>query len=227
MPENFNSRAVPTFLFDVDNTLLDNDRFAADLGAQLTAQFGADEERRYWRLYDELRGQLVYADYLATAQRFREGLEEHPALLRLSHFLLDYLFSERLFPRALEVLAGLRRQAPVAILSDGDVVFQPHKIRAAGLWQAVEGQVLIYVHKQQMLPAMQRRLPAPHYVMVDDKPQILAAMKRIMGDMLTTVFVRQGHYALAGGTESPAPDIAVQSIAELLQIPFQHWQVSA
>ncbi len=208
--------APVVFLLDVDDTLLDNDRFAADLRAQLEAAFGRAESERYWVIYDELRESLGYADYLGTLQRFRHGLEEHPSLLQMSAWLLDYPFAERLYPHALETVAHLRTLGTTAILSDGDVVFQPRKIQRAGLWAALHGEVQIFVHKQHSLAAMQRRYPAAHYVMVDDKPQILAAMKQQLGDRLTPVFVRQGHYAAAAPADlQPAPDLAIACIADL------------
>lgn len=204
-------------LLDVDDTLLDNDRFAADLGDELERHFGTDERERYWRIYGELRDELGYADYLASLQRFRSGLENHPALLQMSGFLLNYPFEQRLFPGALETLAHLRTLGRPVILSDGDVVFQPRKVHRAGLWDALHGNVLIYPHKQRMLDGMQRRYPAAHYAMVDDKPQILADMKRLMGARLTTVWVKQGHYAAAAAGQriEPAPDLEIACIAEL------------
>lgn len=204
------------FLLDVDNTLLDNDRFGADLGARLEQSFGRVQRERYWAIYDKLRNELGYADYLGALQRFREGLDDDPALLRISAYLLEYPFAERLFPHALETIAHLQTLGRTLILSDGDVVFQPHKIRNSGLWHALHGEVLIYVHKQRSLTAMQRRCPAAHYVMVDDKPQILADMKHILGARLTTVFVRQGHYAAAAGPQiDPKPDMSVACIGDL------------
>lgn len=204
-------------LLDVDDTLLDNDRFAADLGDELERRFGTAERERYWAIYDELRDELGYADYLASLQRFRHGLENHPALLEMSGFVLDYPFEQRLFPGAIEALAHLRTLGRPVILSDGDVVFQPRKVQRAGLWDALGGDVLIYLHKQQMLDAMQQRYPAAHYAMVDDKPQILADMKRQLGNRLTTVWVRQGHYAAAAAGQriEPAPDVEIACIAEL------------
>lgn len=204
------------FLVDVDNTLLDNDRFADDLGAHLAATFGSGERARYWAIYAELRDALGYADYLGALQRFRDGLENDPALLQMSSWLLDYPFADRLYPHALETLAHLRTLGRTAILSDGDMVFQPRKIQRAGVWAAVDGEVLIYLHKQQRLAAMQQRYPAAHYVMIDDKPQILAQMKQQLGERLTTVFVRQGHYADAAPAGlDPAPDLAIACIADL------------
>ena len=205
------------FLLDVDNTLLDNDRFADDLGAELARAFGSAERDRYWAIYAQRRDELGYADYLGSLQLFRAGLDSDPALLQMSAWLLDYPFAERLYPHALETIAHLRTLGRVVILSDGDVVFQPRKIQRAGLWRALDGEVLIYLHKQQQLAAMQQRYPASHYVMVDDKPDILAEMKQRMGARLTTVFVRQGHYAAAvvEHPPQPAPDIAIACIGDL------------
>lgn len=221
--------AAVVFLLDVDNTLLDNDRFGADLGATLEAAFGAGERERYWTIYEELRRESGVADYLGALQRFRVGLDNDPSLLQMSSYLLDYPFAERLYPHALETVAHLRTLGPTAILSDGDVVFQPRKIQRAGLWAALRGEVLIYVHKQQMLVAMQQRYPAAHYVMVDDKPQVLAAMKQHLGRKLTTVFVRQGHYAAAsaGATVEPAPDLTIACIGDLRRRKLEDFLPSA
>ena len=206
------------FLLDVDNTLLDNDRFGADLGARLERLFGAAERDRYWAIYAELRDTLGYADYLAALQRFRVGLEDAPELLQMSEFLLEYPFAERLYPHALAAIRHLQTLGTPAVLSDGDVVFQPRKIQRSGIASAVEGRVLIYLHKERMLTAVKRRLPAAHYVMVDDKPGLLAAMKRQLGAELTTIFVRQGHYAVesVGGVIDPAPDLSLERIGDLL-----------
>jgi FMN phosphatase YigB (HAD superfamily) len=206
------------FLFDIDNTLLDNDRFAADLGARLEQEFGAAERERYWAIFARQRQDSGYADYLAALQAFRQGLDENPALLRMSAFLLEYPFAERLYPGALEAIAHLGRFGTTAVLSDGDIVFQPRKVQRSGIWDAVAGRVMICVHKQDALEAMQHRFPAAHYVMIDDKPQLLAPMKRTLGPGLTTVFVRQGHYAAesAGVHIEPPPDHSVGSIGDLL-----------
>jgi FMN phosphatase YigB (HAD superfamily) len=210
------------FLFDVDNTLLDNDRFGADLRERLTAAFGAAECERYWSIYARLRNELGYADYLAALQEFRTGLDADPDLLGMSAFLLEYPFTERIYPGALDAIAHLRTLGFVAILSDGDIVFQPRKIQRSGLWDAVDGRVLVYLHKERMLEAMQRRFPAAHYVMLDDKPKVLAAMKRVLGDRLTTVFVRQGHYAAESAQETidPAPDFAIERIGDVCKPQF-------
>ena len=206
-------------LLDVDNTLLDNDRFAADLGAHLEQAFGAAERARYWTIYNALRAELGYADYLAALQKFRVGLDDDlPDLLQMSAFVLDYPFADCLYPQTLEAIAHLRTFGSPVVLSDGDVIFQPRKIQRSGIWDAVEGRVLIYLHKERMLDAMQRSFPASHYVMVDDKPQLLAAMKRALGGKLTTVFVRQGHYATesVNAVIDPAPDLTIQRIGDLL-----------
>ncbi len=215
--------SVPVvFLFDVDNTLLDNDRFAADLTAHLDAAFGKLERERYWTIYAELRETLGYADYLATLQIFRKNSrkENDSALLQMSAFLLDYPFNERLYPNALAAIQHLGSLGVTAISSDGDMVFQPRKIQRAGLWDAFAGRVMITVHKEQNLQAMQERFPATHYVMIDDKPKLLAAMKKVLGAKLSTVFVRQGHYALESFITpiAPAPDICIECIADLLTL---------
>jgi FMN phosphatase YigB (HAD superfamily) len=210
------SPARTVFLLDVDNTLLDNDGFTADLDRQLETSFGAAERKRYWAIFEELRGQSGYADYLGTLQRFRTGLESHPALLGMSAFLLEYPFALRIYAHALETIAHLRAFGLPVILSDGDIVFQPRKIQRSGLWEAVQGNVLIDIHKQRGLAAVQARYPAAHYVMVDDKPTLLAEMKQVMGDRLTTVFVRQGHYASAPPTGiTPVPDLEILHIGDL------------
>jgi FMN phosphatase YigB (HAD superfamily) len=211
--------AVPStvFLFDVDNTLLDNDGVQTDLSAHLEREFGRDRRDRYWAIFEELRAELGYADYLGALQRYRlENLDE-PHVLRISAFLIDYPFAQRLYPGALAVLAHCARLGPTVILSDGDVVFQPRKVQRSGLWQAVDGRVLIYLHKEQMLAAVEKRYPARHYVMVDDKLRILTAMKSVWADRLTTIFVRQGHYAhdpQALGAYPPA-DLSLAEVGEL------------
>src|SRR5689334_3434007 len=185
-----------TTLFDVDNTLLDNDAVQADLNDHLLNQFGAASRDRYWALFEDLRRELGYADYLGALQRYRLENLDDPQLLSMSSFLVDYPFAQRLYPRALEAIAHCSRWGPTVILSDGDVVFQPRKVQRSGIWEAVEGRVLIYLHKEEMLAAVQKRYPAEHYVMVDDKLRILDAMKQAWGARLTTIFPRQGHYAL-------------------------------
>ena len=213
------------FLLDVDNTLLDNDRFSADLDARLDRDFGPVQRARYRAIYGALRDQLGYADYLGALQAFRAGLDEDADLLRMSPFLLDYPFAERLYPRVLDTIAHLHALGTPVVLSDGDIVFQPRKIERSGLGDAVQGRVLVYLHKERMLDAMQRRFPAGHYVMVDDKPHLLAAMKTAMGDRLTTVFVQQGHYAreAVGDSIKPAPDMTIARIDELLHLTSGQW----
>jgi FMN phosphatase YigB (HAD superfamily) len=212
------NEAATIFLLDVDNTLLDNDRFAADLGDRLETCFGAAERARYWDIFAQRRAALGLADYLGSLQEFRVGLDDVPQLLDMSQYLLEYPFASRLFPRALEAIAHLRALGFPVVLSDGDIVFQPRKIQRSGIWDAVEGRVMIYVHKEKVLDHMQRRFPAKHYVMVDDKASLLAAMKLALGAQLTTVFVHQGHYALAAESNSvvPAPDLVIERIGDLL-----------
>jgi FMN phosphatase YigB (HAD superfamily) len=212
------SQGDVVFLLDVDNTLLDNDRFGADLGARLEQAFGADQRDRYWTIFAKLRDEVSYADYLGALQKFRVGCEDAPDLLQMSSFMLDYPFANCLFPHALEVVGHLGTLGLPVVLSDGDVVFQPRKIERSGIWSAVQGRVLIDVHKERSLAAMQRRYPARHYVMVDDKAQLLAAMKRVLGRKLTTVFVHQGHYAAqsADAVIEPSPDLEIERIGDLL-----------
>jgi len=212
------------FLIDVDNTLLDNDRVIGDLRAHLEQTFGAASADRYWAAFEALRTELGYVDYLGALQRYRaeeshRGMSDSRLLL-MSSFLIDYPFADRLYPGALDALKHLRRHGSTVILSDGDVVFQPRKVQRSGLWEAVEGRVLIYVHKEQMLDAIEECHPARHYVMVDDKLRLLSAMKAIWGPRLTTVFVRQGHYALdtqAIAAYAPA-DITIDRIGDLIQL---------
>jgi len=215
------------FLLDVDNTLLDNDRFGADLGDRLEQAFGAAERARYWQIFSNRREQLGFADYLGSLQVFRTGLDDRPQLLLLGEYMLEYLFAERVYPQALAAIAHLATFGRPVVLSDGDVVFQPRKIKRAGIFDAVGGRVLIYLHKEQVLDHVQQRYPAAHYVMVDDKPNLLAAMKAVLGAKLTTVFVRQGHYALAAqpNTQFPAPDRVIERIGDLLGLNSSDFQV--
>jgi FMN phosphatase YigB (HAD superfamily) len=220
-----NSKDV-TFLLDVDNTLLDNDRFAADLGDHIDQAFGASERERYWAIFNRLREERGLADYLGSLQEFRAGLDDHPDLLEMSEFLLEYPFAARLFPRALEAVAHLATLGRPVVLSDGDIVFQPRKIQRSGISDAVDGRVMIYLHKERVLDHVQRRYPANHFVMVDDKTSLLAAMKSTLGTRLTTVFVRQGHYALAAGSNSvePGPDMTIERIEDLINHTLSDFQ---
>jgi len=205
------------FLFDVDNTLLNNDAVQEELGDHLEREFGRAKRDRYWAIFEQLRGELGYADYLGALQRYRlENLDDQQLLL-MSSFLVDYPFPKQLYPGALAALEHCRRIGPTVVLSDGDVVFQPRKIQRSGIWDAVEGRVLIYLHKEKMLDAVARRYPAKHYVMVDDKVRILAALKQAWGSKVTTIFPRQGHYGLdaADVAKYPPPDITLEAIGEL------------
>jgi FMN phosphatase YigB (HAD superfamily) len=205
------------FLLDVDNTLVDNDAVSADLSRHLIDAFGVASQKQYWEIFEQLRAELGYADYLGALQRYRAQHPTDPNLLRVSLFLMDYPFADRLYPGALDVVARLRQRGPTVILTDGDVVFQPRKVQRSGLWLAVDGAVLIYIHKEQMLDDVERRYPARRYVMVDDKIRILTAMKQVWGARLTTVFVRQGHYAADAEsvTRYPAADVTVDRIGDL------------
>jgi len=206
------------FLFDIDNTLLNNDHVTADLRGHLVREFGVEDASRYWQIFETLRTELGYADYLGALQRYRLTDMNDPSMLMMSSFLLEYPFANRLYPGSLDALAHVRQWGKTVILSDGDVVFQPRKAQRSGLWEAVEGRVLIYIHKEDMLDSVMAKYPASHYVMVDDKLRILAAMKGIMGDRLTTVFPRQGHYAHDPKNLAmyPPADITIERIGDLV-----------
>lgn len=212
------------FLLDVDNTLLDNDRVIHDLRQHLERAFGHASAERYWEFFEQLRSELGYADYLGALQRYRmdelSDAQSDPRLLEMSTFLIDYPFVDRLYAGALNVIERLQTFGTTVLLTDGDVVFQPHKVQRSGLWHAVDGRVLIYLHKERMLHSMQQRFPAQHYVMVDDKLRILAAMKQSLGARLTTVFARQGHYATDPNNiaNCPQADISLDCIGDLLAI---------
>jgi FMN phosphatase YigB (HAD superfamily) len=207
-------------LIDVDNTLLDNDRVQADIREHLAREYGIACRDRYAAILDQLWNQLGYRDYLGALQRYRIEHPQDVELLAMSSFLLDYPFADRLYPHALQVIAHLRSLAPLVVLSDGDVVFQPRKVARSGIAAAADGQVLIYIHKEQSLADIERRHPARHYVMIDDKLRILAAMKHTWGERLTTVFAAQGSYAQDAAIQASTPraDLRIDAIAELLSL---------
>jgi FMN phosphatase YigB (HAD superfamily) len=212
---------VPTstvFLLDVDNTLLDNDAVEADFHRHLAAQLGQERAERYWTIFEELRSELGYADYLGALQRLRGAYPHETHLLEASTYVIEYPFADRVYAGALDTVRRLNELGRTVILSDGDVVLQPHKIRRSGVWAAVDGDVLVYVHKEHELDDVERRYPADHYVIVDDKLRILDAIKRDWGSRVTTVFLRQGHYATDVDTleaYSPA-DLTLDGIGELV-----------
>ena len=208
------------FLFDVDNTLLDNDRVQDDLRAHLASVYGEAARDRYWAIFEDLRGELGYADYLGALERLRIEDMHDPRLLRMSSWLVDYPFADRLYPGALEAVRHVRRWGRPVVLSDGDVVFQPRKVERSGLWTAFDGEILIYIHKEQELADVERLYPARRYILIDDKLRILAAVKKIWGDRVVTVFPRQGRYAndpAAIAAYSPA-DVTVERIADLVAL---------
>ncbi len=206
------------FLFDVDNTLLDNDGVQADLKAHLKQAYGADARDRYWEILEELRSELGYVDYLGALERFRVEEIYRPDVLRMSNWLVDYPFADRLYPGALDAVKHVQQWGPAVILSDGDAVFQPRKVERSGLWRAADDRVLIYIHKENELEYVERLYPANHYVLIDDKLRILAAVKKIWGERVTTVFPKQGHYALDPDVlaEYPPADIELAKISDLL-----------
>ena len=213
------NKTVPiVFLVDVDDTLLDNDRIQADFKRHIEREFGAQARDQYWAIQAEVFSELGYRDYLEALQRFRIKHPFEPHLVTAANYLVDYPFANRLYPGALDVLERLRQWGPTVILTDGDVVFQPRKVQRSGIFETVEGHVLIYIHKEECLEDVQRRYPAEHYVLVDDKLRILTAVKQAWGDRVTTVFPRQGEFALNPVTVAsyPPADISVQHIADLL-----------
>jgi FMN phosphatase YigB (HAD superfamily) len=218
-------RAKVVFLFDVDNTLLDNDRVIADLTKYLKREVGPERARCYWTIFEQLRTQLGYADYLGALQRYRSEYPHDLGLLAVSRFLINYPFANRLFPNSLDVIAHVKKWGAAVLLTDGDVVFQPRKVDHSGLYEAVGGHALIYVHKERELAGVEARYPAAHYVIVDDKHRILAAVKRTWGQRVTTVFVQQGHYArdpklLAACAPT---DVSVERIGDLLNFQLEQF----
>lgn len=212
------TRHETVFLFDVDNTLLDNDCVTRDLRRFLEREVGAQRNNRYWEIFEELRSELGYADYLGALQRYRLENPYESHLLAVSTYLVNYPFADRLYPNSLDVLEHCKQFGQVVILTDGDVVFQPRKIELSGLFEAVAGNILIYIHKEQELADVERRYPAERYVLVDDKLRILTAIKQIWGERVTTVFPRQGHYALDSKETNkyPAADVKIERIGDLL-----------
>ncbi len=208
------------FLFDVDNTLLDNDRVQHDLSAYLSKKVGAAARDGYWAIFEDLRSSLGYADYLGALERYRAARLHDHRILRVATWLVDYPFAERLYPGALAAVAHAARAGKTVILSDGDAVFQPRKVDRSGLWQAFEDRVLIYIHKEQELDNVERHYPARHYVLIDDKIRILDAVKRRWGGRVTTVFPRQGHYARDSEevAKYPAADITIEKIGDFADL---------
>lgn len=215
------------FLFDVDNTLLNNDHVTVDLKRHLEQQVGPERQQRYWDIFEQLRNELGYADYLGALQRYRIEYPRDPGLLTVSHFFINYPFATRLYPDSLDAIDHVKQWGKAAILSDGDVVFQPLKVERSGIYEAVNGSVLIYIHKEQELEDVERRFPADHYVLIDDKIRILTEVKKIWGSKVTTVFPKQGHYALDPkivGAYPPA-DITINRIGELLNYHVESFMV--
>jgi FMN phosphatase YigB (HAD superfamily) len=211
--------ASVVFLLDVDNTLLDSDRVSADLMRHLERTVGHERQQHYWEIFNELRAEVGYADYLGALQRYRARYPRDPHVLTVSSFLVNYPFANRLFPQSLDVIDRLKQWGPVVVCSDGDVVFQPLKIERSGLREAVDGNVLIYVHKEREIEDIEHRFPADHYVLVDDKLRLLTAFKQAWGRRVTTVFPRQGHYAFDPAILEayPPADVAIPRIGALIQ----------
>ena len=218
--QQMRAQAAVVFLVDVDNTLLNNDRIQEDLKRHIERKFGREYRDRFWAIQERLFEELGYRDYLGALQRFRVENPYEPHLVTAATFLVDYPFANRLYPEALDVLEQLRQWGQTVILSDGDVVFQPRKVERSGIFEAVDGHVLIYIHKEESLEDVVRRYPAEHYVMVDDKLRILTAIKKYWGDRVTTVFPRQGQFAYDPQVLAsyPPADITVDRIGSLLEM---------
>jgi len=206
------------FLFDVDNTLLDNDRSKADMQTGLLEILGEQGAKRFWELYEEVRAELDVVSYPQTLERFARSWEDKVIARRAADLIDNWPYRDYVYPGSFPALEHITRMGEVAILSDGDDDYQARKIANAGLTKAVGGpaDVLIYVHKEEQFADVMRRLPGEHYVLVEDKERILANAKGILGDMLTTVWVKQGHYAHDPKQyRKPDPDITLESIGEL------------
>lgn len=208
-------------LFDVDNTLLDNDRVVQDLMRHMDRELGHERQQEYWEIFEMLRQELGYADYLGALQRYRLQHPRDSHVLIASSFLVNYPFANRLFPQSLDAVEHARRWGPAVILSDGDVVFQPRKIERSGLFDSVERNILIYVHKEMELDDVERRYPAERYIAVDDKLWLLHAMKRHWGPRLTTVWPKQGHYVTDERVKTlTPPDVTIERIGDFLDWPL-------
>lgn len=208
------------FLFDVDNTLLDHDRVVADLRRYMEREIGKERQQRYWEILETVRAELGYVDYLGTLQRYRAEYPHNSSILKVSLYLIDYPFANRLYPNALDVVDHVKQWGTAAVLSDGDAVFQPRKVEGSGLWEAVDGNVRIYVHKEYELADVEKKLPAEHYVVIDDKLKLLTAIKEQWKDRVTTIFPNQGHYAHdpKNLASYPAADISIERIGDMLQL---------
>lgn len=216
------------FLLDVDNTLLDTDRITEELKKHLVLRVGEENALVYWRIFEEMRAEMGYADYLGALQRFRTEYPHLRGLMTVSRFLINYPFANRLFPASLDVIAHLSQWGKVVIFSDGDVVFQPRKVECSGLYDAVERRAMIYVHKETELEHLETVFPATRYVVFDDKLRILTAIKKIWGTRVTTVFVKQGHYAIDPTiNEYPGADLSVEHIGEVLDLDLENFDISS
>jgi haloacid dehalogenase-like hydrolase len=211
------------FLFDIDNTLVDNDHVQADLKQHLATAYGPEARDRYWEILEQLRTELGYVDYLGALERYRLEALHRPEILRMSNWMIDYPFADRVYPGALEAVRHVRQWGLPVVLSDGDAVFQPRKVERSGIWKEFEGRVLIYIHKEEELDDVERLYPARHYVLIDDKLRILSVAKKIWGDRVTTIFPKQGHYALdpAVVKQYPPADVELAAIGDLVKFDLK------
>jgi hypothetical protein len=206
------------FLLDVDNTLLDNDRAKEDMAARVEDLVGAERAARWWELYEQVRQETDVVDYPRTLTRYRAVFPDEPRFPHLADFILGLPYAGYVYPGALETLTYLRTLGTTVIVSDGDAVYQAAKIARAGLAAAVDDHVLIFLHKEGRIEDVRQRYPAEHYLLIDDKLRILARLKGILGDLVTTLHVAQGHYASSERGIYPAADLEVPSIAAVRQL---------
>jgi FMN phosphatase YigB (HAD superfamily) len=207
------------FLFDIDNTLVDNDHVQADLKDHLATTYGPDARDRYWEILEQLRTELGYVDYLGALERYRLEALHRPEILRMSNWMIDYPFADRVYPGAMDAVRHVRQWGLPVVLSDGDAVFQPRKVERSGIWKEFDGRVLIYIHKEEELDDVERLYPARHYVLIDDKLRILTTAKKVWGDRVTTIFPKQGHYALDPAVlkQNPPADVELAAIGDLVR----------
>jgi hypothetical protein len=211
------------FLFDIDNTLVDNDHVQADLKNHLATTYGPEARDRYWEILEQLRTELGYVDYLGALERYRLEALHRPEILRMSNWMIDYPFADRVYPGAMNAVRHVRQWGLPVVLSDGDAVFQPRKVERSGIWKEFEGRVLIYIHKEEELDDVERLYPARHYVLIDDKLRILTVAKKVWGDRVTTIFPKQGHYALDPAVlkQFPPADVELAAIGDLVKFDLK------
>lgn len=215
------------FWIDVDNTLIDNDRIKEVQTEALLAEVGPDLCKRFWDIYEEVREQQGVVNIPDTLVLLRErtSLDEMDELTfqHVCSIFDNFPFQQFLFAHVLETLQYLNSIGMPVIVSDGDKNYQAEKIYNSGIAQAVDGRVLLFIHKQEQLDEIEQVYPADHWAIIDDKPQILGDVKRLKGGSITTVFVKQGKYAQASFPESFVPDITLAQIGDARNISAEEF----